>query len=364
MKVKSLRLKNFRNYGEEEFVFDEGINILYGENAQGKTNVVEALYMFSSSRSHRGVRDRELVRFGEKEAEAELSFYSQNRDQSALMKLFTDKNKKLSINGIEQRYVKALLGVFGSVIFSPEDLNLIKEGPEERRKFLDTDISLIRPNYYRFIKEFRKVNELKNNLLKNPPVNGELLDVYNEKISALAAKITVHRHRFVEELSALTSAALMYISGNSEQVEIKYKPGFDFSYSLSNKEIYESYKKEFEKVKEEELKKGVSLIGPHRDDISFIINGRDAKIYASQGQQRSVITALKLAEYEFMKGVLGEPPILLLDDIFSELDKKRQEKLLGFLKKGQVIITCTDRDLIGKIKYPCRLFQIKDGKII
>ena len=145
MKVKSLRLKNFRNYGEEEFVFDEGINILYGENAQGKTNVVEALYMFSSSRSHRGVRDRELVKFGEKEAEAELSFYSQNRDQSALMKLFTDKNKKLSINGIEQRYVKALLGVFGSVIFSPEDLNLIKEGPEERRKFLDTDISHLHP---------------------------------------------------------------------------------------------------------------------------------------------------------------------------------------------------------------------------
>jgi len=280
------------------------------------------------------------------------------------MKLYSKKNKKLFINGIEQRYVKALLGIFSTVIFSPEDLNLIKEGPEGRRRFLDTDISQIRPNYYRILKEYKKVNDLKSNLLKKDNPDDNLLDVYNEKMAVLGAKITVHRHRFVEELYYLTAAALKYISKSREDIKIIYKPGFSFEYSLSNKEIAAKLKEEFDKNKEAEKFKGISLSGPHRDDILFMLNDKDAKLFASQGQQRSVITALKLAEFEFMREVLKEPPVLLLDDIFSELDKTRQKKLLKFLNKGQVIITCTDKDLLVNADCPTTLFKIEKGKII
>ncbi len=363
MKVKSLRLKNYRNYKDEIFNFSDGINILYGENAQGKTNVLEAVNLFSSAHSHRGVRDKELVMFDENEAFLKMDFESQKRDQSSELYIYTGKNKKIFINGIEQRYVKALLGVFSTVIFSPEDLNLIKEGPEERRRFLDTDISQIRPNYYRILKEYKKVNELKSNLLKQDDINDDLLNVYNEKLSVLGAKITVHRHRFTEEISRLTSAALKYISKNREETEIIYKPGFSFSYSLSVKEITEKLRAEYEKIKQTEKIKRSCQIGCQRDDILFLINEKDAKLYASQGQQRSVITALKLAEFEFMKEVLGEPPLLLLDDIFSELDKERQEKLLKFLNKGQVIITCTDKDMLLKADCNAKLFEIKGGTI-
>ncbi len=364
MKVKSLKLKNYRNYKDEIINFSDGINILYGENAQGKTNILEALNIFSSSRSHRGVRDRELIMFDEKESTIELEFISQERNQSSILNLYSGKNKKLFINGIEQKYVKALLGVFTTVIFAPEDLNLIKEGPEGRRRFLDTDISQIRPNYYRILKEYKKINELKLNLLKKEVPDDSLLDVYNEKLAQLGARLTVHRHRFVEEISSLTSAALKYISKSREEIEIIYKPGFDFSYSLSSKEIEEKLKKAYKEIKETEKFKRASLIGSHRDDILFMINKKDARIFASQGQQRSVITALKLAEFEFMRGVLNEPPLLLLDDIFSELDKQRQEKLLKFLNKGQVIITCTDKDLLVKADCPTTLFKIEGGKII
>ena len=364
MKVKKLYLKDFRNYGECLFEFGEGINILYGENAQGKTNVIEALYLFSSARSHRGSKDREMITFNKDEAELKITFDSQMREQESALKLYKEKNRKLFINEIEQKYQKALLGIFATVIFSPADLSLVKDGPEERRRFADTDISQIRPNYFGILKEYKKVIELKTNLLKSEIKDDSLIEVYNEKIASLSAKITVHRHRFCEELSKLTSAALKYISSNVEGAEIVYKIGASFDYSLNPKEISEKYKKELEEVKENEKQKGVCLIGPHRDDFIFYLNGKEARSFASQGQQRSLVMALKLAEFEFMKEILGEPPILLLDDIFSELDIKRQEKLLGFLNNKQVIITCTDRDHVEKIKFPSKLFRIKNGEIL
>lgn len=363
MKLKKLRLKNFRNYNELSLDFYDGINIFYGENAQGKTNILEALYIFSSSKSHRGVKDKDLIKFGVEECEAEIEFISQKREQSALYNIFARKNKKLFINGIEQKKLKALFGIFNTVIFSPEDLNLIKEGPEERRRFLDTDISQVKPDYYNLLKDYKKVILLKNNLLKSDNINRELIGVYNEKIASLAAKITVHRLRFIKRISELSSLALFYISDKKEQIEIKYIPGFNSEFEVSIKSIREALINELSEVMEEEIKRGISLIGPHRDDISFFLNDMDAKLYCSQGQQRSVILSLKLAEYEFMKEVMGEPPILLLDDILSELDFKRQNKLLNFIRDNQTIITCTDKDLYNKIKYPLRSYQVKNGEV-
>ncbi len=363
MKLNNLKLKNFRNYEELNIDFYEGINIFYGENAQGKTNILESVYIFSSSKSHRGVKDKELIKFECDESEIEIEFISQKREQSARFNLYKDKNKKLSINGIYQASRKALFGIFSTVIFSPEDLNLIKGSPEERRRFMDTDISQIKPDYFKLLKDYKKVLNLKNNLLKQKEINVSLLDVYDEKLSHLASKITVHRLRFIERINSLATLALFYISDKKENIEIKYKPGFNSKFNVNVKEIEEKYLQEFKKVREEEIQKGVTLIGPQRDDLEFYLNEKDAKIYCSQGQQRSIILSLKLAEFEFMKEVLKETPILLLDDILSELDIKRQNKLLNFIRDNQTIITCTDKDLYKKIKYPYKSYLVSDGKV-
>lgn len=363
MRLNNLKLKNFRNYEELNIDFYEGINIFYGENAQGKTNILESVYIFSSSKSHRGAKDKELIKFEEEKSEIEIEFISQKREQSAKFSLFKDKNKKLDINGIYQTSKKALFGIFGTVIFSPEDLNLIKGSPEERRRFMDTDISQIKPDYFKLLKDYKKVLNLKNNLLKQKDINISLLDVYDEKLSRLASKITVHRLRFIERINSLATKALFYISDKKENIKIVYKPGFNSKFNVNIKEIEEKYFEEFKKIRDEEILRGVTLIGPQRDDLEFYLNEKDAKVYCSQGQQRSIILSLKLAEFEFMKEILGEAPVLLLDDILSELDIKRQNKLLNFIRDNQTIITCTDKDLYKKIKYPYKSYLVKEGKI-
>ncbi len=364
MKLNKLKLKNFRNYKELDINLYEGINIFYGENAQGKTNILESIYLFSSSKSHRGAKDRELISFDSEEGEIEIEFDSQKREQSASFKLYKNKNKELTVNGIVRLRQKALFGVFNTVIFSPEDLDLIKGSPEERRRFTDTDISQIKPEYYRILKDYKRVLNQKNNHLKENNINEGLLDVYDEKLSSLAAKITLYRMRFIIRLSELATKALYYISDSKENIEIKYKPGIEGELPASVKEIEEIYKNEFKKVRQEELAKRITLIGPQRDDLEFYLNGKDAKIFCSQGQQRSIILSLKLAEFEFMREILGENPLLLLDDILSELDIKRQNKLLNFIRDNQTVITCTDKDLYKKIKYPYKAYLVKEGRII
>ena len=364
MRLNKLKLKNFRNYKELEIDLYEGINIFYGENAQGKTNILESIYLFSSSKSHRGAKDRELILFEANEGEIEIEFDSQKREQSASFKLYKNKNKELTVNGIDRSRQKALFGVFSTVIFSPEDLNLIKGSPEERRRFVDTDISQIKPEYYRILKDYKRVLNQKNNHLKENNINEGLLDVYDEKLSSYAAKISLYRMRFIIRLSELATRALYYISDSRESIEIKYKAGIERELPSSVKEIEEIYKEEFKKVRQEEINKRVTLIGPQRDDLEFYLNGKDASVFCSQGQQRSIILSLKLAEFEFMKEILGENPILLLDDILSELDIKRQNKLLNFIRDNQTVITCTDKDLYKKIKYPYKAYLVKEGRII
>ena len=363
MNIKNLKLKNFRNYNELNIDFYEGINIFYGENAQGKTNILESIYMFSSSKSHRGAKDKELINFEKKEAEIKIEFTSQRRDQSAQFNLYSDKNKTLLLNGINKTGSKALFGIFSTVIFSPEDLNLIKGSPEERRRFMDTDISQLKPEYFRILKDYKKILYLKNNILKHEEIDNSLLDVYNEKLASLAARITVHRLRFTERISELASLALYYISDKKEQIEIKYNPGLASEFEVSVKDIEKKYYEEFERVKKEEIQRKITLIGPQRDDLTFYLNNKDASVFCSQGQQRSIVLSLKLAEFEFMKEVAGEPPVLLLDDILSELDIKRQNKLLNFIRENQTIITCTDKDLYRKIKYPYKSYLVENGRI-
>ncbi len=362
MKIESIALHHFRNYRNEQIPMGEGINIFYGENAQGKTNILEAVYLFSSAKSHRGVRDKELISFEENEAKLTLNFYSQKRLQQAELYFYKNKNKQLFINGVEQKKVKALLGIFSTVIFSPEDLNLVKAGPDERRRFLDTDISQLRPNYYSILKDYGRVLEMRNNLLKKENPDRNLMEVYDQKLAKYGAKIMIHRQLFIDKMKEKARQIHHFISDNKEELSISYQPSIEKTYHLKETEIAEKLLKEL-RSEEDYIRKN-TLKGPHRDEIVFSIDGKDAKSYCSQGQQRSIVLSLKLAEFSFMEEVLGEPPVLLLDDILSELDGKRREKLLSFIKDNQTIITCTDKDFYYHLDKPFIVRKIEDGKVI
>ncbi len=362
MKVERITLRNFRNYETESILLGDGINIFYGENAQGKTNILEAIYLFSSAKSHRGTKDKDLIRFHEQEAQISMTFHSQNRLQQAKMYFFQNRNKQLFVNEIEQKKIKALLGIFSTVIFSPEDLDLIKAGPEARRRFLDTDISQLRPNYYKILKDYGKILEMRNNLLKKDKIDEALLEVYNGKLAKYGAKIMIHRQLFVDKMKQKAKEIYFYISDQKEELSIFYQPTIEGHYDLKEKEIAERFYEEL--ASGEDILKRATLKGPHRDEIIFLIDGKDAKNYCSQGQQRSIVLSLKLAEFAFMKEVLGEPPVLLLDDILSELDAKRREKLISFIQGNQTIITCTDKDFYYHLDQPFIARKIENGKVI
>ena len=362
MKIESIHLKQFRNYIDETISFGDGINIFYGENAQGKTNILEAVYLFSSAKSHRGAKDRELVHFDFDRAQISMTFSSQQRRQHAEMCFYHNRNKQLYVNELEQKKVKALLGIFSTVIFSPEDLDLVKDGPEARRKFLDTDISQLRPNYYRVLKDYGKVLDMRNNLLKRETVDTSLLEVYNLKLSKLGAKIMIHRQLFIDKMKEKAKQIYYFISDKKEELSMEYIPSIKKEYDLKETQIasllYDALSSE------EDVYKRTTSKGPHRDDIVFLIDGMDAKSFCSQGQQRSIVLSLKLAEFSFMEEVLGEPPVLLLDDILSELDGRRREKLLYFIKDNQTIITCTDKDFYYHLQRPFVARKIQNGQIV
>lgn len=362
MKVKKLSLHNFRNYEEENIEFGDGINIFYGENAQGKTNILEAVYIFSSSKSHRGAKDRELIRFSSDEAKVTMRFLSQKREQEAQFRFYSSRNKQLFVNEIEQKKVKALLGTFSTVIFSPEDLDLVKDGPDARRRFLDTDISQLRPNYYRILKEYGKVLEMRNNLLKKEQVDFNLMEVYNGKLARCGAKIMIHRQLFIDRLKQKAKEIYHFISDGKEELSISYQPSVEKTNELKEKEIAQ---KIYDALScQEDIIRKITSKGPHRDEMIFTIQGKEAKSYCSQGQQRSIVLSLKLAEFKFMEEVLGEPPVLLLDDILSELDAGRREKLISFIKDNQTIITCTDKDFYYHLDKPFIARKVKNGRVI
>lgn len=362
MKIKSITLRNFRNYADESIIMGDGINLFYGENAQGKTNILEAVYLFSSAKSHRGAKDKELIRFSSDEAQISMKFYSQQRLQEAKMCFFKNKNKQLFMNEIEQKKNKALLGVFSTVIFSPEDLNLIKDGPDERRKFMDIDISQLRPNYYKILKDYGRVLEMRNNLLKKEKIDQTLLEVYNTKLAKYGAKIMIHRQLFIDKMKQKAKEIYFFISDKKEELSIIYSPSIEKTYELKEKEIVS---KLYEALSsKEDILKRATLKGPHRDEVLFLIDGKEAKSYCSQGQQRSIVLSLKLAEFVFMEEVLGEPPVLLLDDILSELDAKRREKLISFIKDNQTIITCTDKEFYYQLEKPFIARKIQNGRVI
>ncbi len=367
MYVTNVQLKNFRNYQNGNINFGKEVNILYGNNAQGKTNILESIYAFTMGKSYRTNKDSEMILFDKDFSNIKISFINENGINHGEIILSSDKKKRIKINEVPINKIGELMGFFNAVIFSPEDLNLIKEGPVQRRKFINVCISQLRPNYFYYLQQYIKILNQRNNLLKSLNFNKSLIDtlpIWDEKLIDCGSRIISSRLIFIEKIRDISKEIHKNITRDKEKLKIEYKTniGIHDDNSKDIEHIKEIFKKKLERNRQREINYGMTLIGPHRDDMNFYINDIQVKKYGSQGQQRTVVLSLKMAEMELIKEELGEYPVLLLDDIMSELDKNRQDYIMNNIMNRQVIITCTEINgfNINKKNY---IYRIENGKI-
>lgn len=357
MILKSVALSHFRNYDDLYMEFDKGTNILYGDNAQGKTNVLESIYVSGTTKSHKGSKDRELIQFGQEESHIRTVVEKGGLDYQIDMHLKKNKSKGIAINRIPIKKASELFGILNIVFFSPEDLNIIKNGPLERRRFLDVELCQLDKIYLYNLTKYNKILNQRNRLLKDINFKPELLDtlaVWDMQLVEYGKKIIQTRKEFVEELNAIVYEIHKKISGNKEELVLKYEPDV----------IAENMEAQLEKCKEKDLRFGQTSVGPHRDDLCFMIKGIDVRKYGSQGQQRSCALSLKLSEIELVKKSIKETPILILDDVLSELDSNRQNFLLNSIHDIQTIITCTGLDEFVRNRFEInKIFKVVNGTV-
>ena len=346
MFVKRIYLSDFRNYSRAEINLKGGTNVIYGANARGKTNILEAVCVMSTVRSHRGAKEAEMIMFDKNCSSVKIEYFARQRVNTGEITFFRDRKRQALLNGVYVSKTSELIGRLKTVIFCPEDLKLVKGSPGERRKMLDLGICQLRQKYFYSLSSYYKVLEQRNRLLKENP-ESEMMWVWDEKLVLAGSDIIWYRYSYIERLGVKIKKFLKKLSG--EDIEINYNCGFECEDFGDKKKIKESFKKEISENSEREKKFGVSLVGPHRDDFKIILNGSEAKHYASQGQQRSVALAIKMAEAALIKDDTGEDPVLLLDDVLSDLDESRRSYILNNIKGMQVVITCTEKDLLGKI---------------
>ncbi len=358
MKIESLSIKNFRNYGVQSLKFDEKINVFIGKNAQGKTNLLESIFYCCIGKSFKSCKDKELIKWNEENSFIKLRVNKKYRDIDIDIKLNRTQKKSILINGLPIKKIGDLIGEINVVFFSPQELKLVRESPEERRKFMDIDISQNNKRYFYQLSRYEKILANRNKLLKSSmsiEAVKETIDIWDRALISSAKFIANERIKFIENVLPYAQKAHSYISGGKENLTLIYKCGC--AVKLDDK-FEENMDKLLKKNLEKDFKLGYTTIGVHRDDIDIFLNETEVKSFGSQGQQRTVALALKLAELENMFNITGEYPILLLDDVFSELDLDRQNRLLKFVGRTQTFITCTDeRKLEGK------LFNIVDGKV-
>ena len=343
MKIKRLTLNNFRNYGAEDISFGNGTNVIYGNNAQGKTNILEAVYLFCQGRSYRTRTDAELITFGEQYARVQMEFEDAERSHKAFMQLDRSGRKLIKVNNVQIKKLSRLMSYFNAVLFSPEDLELVKGSPGVRRRFMDASMSQLYPAYLLSLMTYHKALAQKNSLLKDLKRRGragdDTLSVWNAALAEEGARLMQYRSAFVEKINTLSGAVADEISG--EKTELKYQSGINISEYTT--QAYYDYL-QAHTAYETEL--GASRFGIQRDDISVMMNGKDARLFSSQGQQRTAALAMKIAEADYINGVRGEYPVLLLDDIMSELDINRRRYLWDRIKDRQVLLTCTDMETV------------------
>ena len=334
MIIKSIELSNFRNYNILSMNFDKDTNILYGDNAQGKTNILEAIYLCSTTKSHKGSKDREIIRLDQNEAHIRMTVEKNQMTHTVDMHLKKSKSKGIAIDGVPIRKSSELIGLVNVVFFSPEDLSIIKNGPAERRRFIDMELCQLDKIYLYNLAKYNKIINQRNNLLKQISYNRELIDtlsIWDEQLVTYGNSIIERRREFVKELNEIIGDIHSRLSGGKEALSIQYDPNIET----------ELFGKKLEQSIEKDILLKTTGLGPHRDDIRFMVKDIDIRKFGSQGQQRTAALSLKLAEIELLKRTVKEEPILLLDDVLSELDRNRQNYLLESIEGIQTIVTCT-----------------------
>ncbi|MDO4649329.1 MAG: DNA replication/repair protein RecF [Eubacteriales bacterium] len=357
MYIESIQLKNFRNYEFLELEFDQGTNIFYGDNAQGKTNILEAVYLSGTSKSHKGSKDKELIRFHEDEAHIRVMLKKNELSYKIDMHLRKNKAKGVAINGIPIKKARELLGVVNLVFFSPEDLNIIKNGPSERRRFIDMELCQLDNLYLTDLAGYNHIVNQRNKLLKDIAHNPELkktLDIWDLQMVQYGKKMIEKRREFLEEVNDLVKEIHHNLTGGIEDIEILYEP------NVSSEKMEE----ELFRNRERDLRMKMSSTGPHRDDFCVKVNGIDIRKYGSQGQQRTAALSLKLSEIYLVKKRIHDTPVLLLDDVLSELDSSRQMYLLDSIHDIQTMITCTGLDdFVSHQFHINKVFQVVKGEV-
>lgn len=357
MFIESIQLKNFRNYKTLEMEFDRETNILYGDNAQGKTNILEAVYLCGTTKSHKGSKDKEIIRFGQDEAHIRMNVKKDGLSYKIDMHLKKNKAKGVAINGIPIRKARELFGIVNLVFFSPEDLNIIKNGPGERRRFLDMELCQLNPLYLTDLAGYNHIVNQRNKLLKDLYLNPGLrdtLDIWDMQMIQYGTKVIEKRREFVEELNEVIHGIHRNLTGGLEQLEVVYEP------SVKS----EAFGMELARNQERDLRMKLTSVGPHRDDLCLLADGIDIRKYGSQGQQRTAALSLKLSEIYLVKKKIKDTPVLLLDDVLSELDSSRQTYLLDSIHDIQTLITCTGLDDFISHQFRInKVFQVVKGEV-
>ena len=354
MWIKKIKIKNFRNYESEEINLEKNINIFYGQNAQGKTNIIESIFLCSLGKSFRTKKDKEMIKLNEQNALVEVEYEKSDRDGKIKIEIGNKKN--IYLNGIKIKKLSELLGNLNIVIFTPDDINILKGGPQNRRRFLDIMISQLRPNYMHILNLYLKTIEQRNKYLrqiKEEHKDENLLEIWDEKLAEYAVKIYEYRKEFIEKIIKKINIIHKNITNGEEQIELEYITECD------NKEKYLQLLKERRKL---DIIKGFTTKGIHRDDFVIYINKKEIKIFGSQGQNRTAMLSLKLAELQVIYDEIGEYPILLLDDFMSELDRTRRKNFLENIEGTQVIITGTEKLDIENLKY--LEYNVSNGKVL
>lgn len=366
MHIENITIEQYRNYDSLSLEFDNQINVMIGENAQGKTNLMEAIYVLAFTKSHRTSKDKELIKWDSEYGKIKGSIFKRNRT-FPLEVIFSGKGKKAKFNHIEQKRLSDYIGSLNVVMFAPEDLNLVKGSPQERRKFIDMELGQVQPVYIYHLGQYQKILKQRNALLKDLQRQSKqdrtMLHILTEQLIEHGSIVLTRRLQFLQKLREWAVPIHHGISRGLEELTINYEPTIDVSEDTDLETIIEIYKAHFTSIEDREVERGTTLAGPHRDDLMFEVNGRNVQTYGSQGQQRTTALSLKLAEIELIEQEVGEYPVLLLDDVLSELDDHRQSHLLNTIQgKVQTFVTTTSVDGIhhDTLKQ-AKMFNIHNG---
>ncbi|MCR4427004.1 MAG: DNA replication/repair protein RecF [Firmicutes bacterium] len=367
MWIKSVHLTSFRNYREAEVSLDPGVNLFLGRNAQGKTNLLEAMYVASAGRSYRAARDAELVRWGDTCFRVACSVQRKPASVTLEVAYSLAGQKLVRLNASERIRAADLSSYLNVVMFTPDDLALVKGSPADRRRFLDLEISQVSPNYRHWLASYSKALLQRNALLKRATSStrtADVLDPWDEQLVEFGSKIAARRAAVLDTLGVLGRITHRRITGTQETLSIRYSPSVPLTEGSKAEQIAQAFREKLEKLRRAELIRGMTLAGPHRDDVSFEIDGVDAAAYGSQGQQRSIVLSLKLAEVEFIKSQMGEHPVLLLDDVLSELDESRRGHLLSeVVGRYQALVTSSEPESVRAMPPDSRRFNIASGSV-